>query len=450
MSEKNTEKIIPNINQLLFPRNGFFKTLNKSLVQNKALDKQSLIMPLKTKKSCLKLKKVDLNESKNKSYSEALQNIFNDPINYLNENYKGKKVIIGKKYKKVKGIQDLYEYYYRQNKRRKTMSNKVEIKFLSAFQKVLRKNRSIKNKFQDVNKKNSSVEESSKITSPKNKVKDVPLSDNELNSLYKAIIEREEKNKQKKVQYCSKKNGMNKTQRLEVNQMLNLQEKILKIKNKRTKLNQKLSNKIINATMKEKDQILMNEQRDVLVIKGKTLDKEFTKFSISNPNIEKKMKNWIFNLRKNKQEIEQSQLISSQEVIYSNKDLTLIPKDNDISIRRQLFKKISINSEKEKEIKEAGKNNNINIKRKYYRNDDNIKNKSMSLKSIHNLFIQGKNLLNQEIKLSKDLLGKKKILMKYSFLPSDISSILVAKSNSVGDISAPKAVVNSMEIHKLV
>ena len=74
----------------------------------------------------------------------------------------------------------------------------------------------------------------------------------------------------------------------------------------------------------------------------------------------------------------------------------------------------------------------------------------MSLKSIHNLFVQGKNLLNQEIKLSKDLLGKKKILMQYSFLPSDISSILVAKSNSVGDISTPKAVINSMEIHKLV
>jgi hypothetical protein len=86
--------------------------------------------------------------------------------------------------------------------------------------------------------------------------------------------------------------------------------------------------------------------------------------------------------------------------------------------------------------------------RKNYRNNDYLNN-SMSLNSFHNLFIQGKNLLNQEIKLLKELFGKKKKLFQYSFVPNEVSSILVAKSNSIENVTTPKAIINSMEIHKL-
>ena len=202
--------------------------------------------------------------------------------------------------------------------------------------------------------------------------------------------------------------------------MLQLQEKILKIKNKR-------------------DRILMNEQKDVLIIKGKSFDKEINKFNLAHKNLDKIMKNWIYNLRKNQQEEKKEKkrkIFSPKEIIYSNKNLTFSRNKSDINIRKQLFKKISIsnsiNMNKEQKIKQKKINTN----------------NSMSLNSAHNLFIQGKNLLNQEIKLSKELQGKKKKLFHYSFVPKEISSILLAKSISKENVTTPKAIINSMEIHK--
>ncbi len=138
------------------------------------------------------------------------------------------------------------------------------------------------------------------------------------------------------------------------------------------------------------------------------------------------------------------------EIIYTNKNLNFFPNKSDIDIRKQLFKKLSINSRINTHKEEKENKNIINIKRsrKNYRNNDYLNN-SMSLNSFHNLFIQGKNLLNQEIKLSKNLIGKKKKYIQYNFVPEEISSILVAKSNSFENALKPKAIINSMEVHKL-
>ncbi len=58
-------------------------------------------------------------------------------------------------------------------------------------------------------------------------------------------------------------------------------------------------------------------------------------------------------------------------------------------------------------------------------------------------------MLNHEIKLSKELIGKKKKLLEYSFRPNEISNILLAQSNSIENVTTPKAIFNSMEVHKL-
>ena len=440
--------------ELSFTGSNILKKLNNSLNQNISKDNSNTKSPMKRKKYVLSVKKINIKDKENKYYSQALKNMFFNPEIYLNNEYKGKKVIIGKKYTKIKGIKELYEYYYRVNKRRKTVANKNELKSLNLFQKVLQKSKSLRAiKSQDLSGKTSSVSENSKtimLSPSKYEVKDIPLSDNDLKLLYKEIVEREEKNQKKKVKYYNSKDYLNKTQGLGINLMLNLQEKILQIKNKRNKMNQKLSNKIINITSKDKDRILMNEQKDVLVIQGQTLDKELTKFNLANQNVNEMMKNWIYNLRKNKQEEQKSKMRTPEEIIYTNKNLNFFPNKSDMNIRKQLFKKLSINSSINTHKEEKCNKNIINIKRsrKNFRNKDYLNN-SMSLNSFHNLFIQGKNLLNQEIKLSKELFGKKKKLFQYSFVPNEVSSILVAKSNAIENVITPKAIINSMEIHKL-
>jgi len=440
--------------ELSFTGSNILKKLNNSLNQNISKDNSNTKSPMKRKKYVLSVKKINIKDKENKYYSQALKNMFFNPEIYLNNEYKGKKVIIGKKYTKIKGIKELYEYYYRVNKRRKTVANKNELRSLNLFQKVLQKSKSLRSfKSQDLSGKTSSVSENSKtimLSPSKYEVKDTPLSDNDLKLLYKEIVEREEKNQKKKVKYYNSKDYLNKTQGLGINLMLNLQEKILQIKNKRNKMNQKLSNKIINITSKDKDRILMNEQKDVLVIQGQTLDKELTKFNLENQNVNEMMKNWIYNLRKNKLEEQKAKMRTPEEIIYTNKNLNFFPNKSDMNIRKQLFKKLSINSSINTHKEEKSNKNIINIKRsrKNFRNKDYLNN-SMSLNSFHNLFIQGKNLLNQEIKLSKELFGKKKKLFQYSFVPNEVCSILVAKSNPIENVITPKAIINSMEIHKL-
>ena len=78
-----------------------------------------------------------------------------------------------------------------------------------------------------------------------------------------------------------------------------------------------------------------------------------------------------------------------------------------------------------------------------------VRNNETNLNSFHNLYIQGQNLLNCEIKLSKDLIGKKKKLLLYTFNPDEISSIMLAQSNSIDTATTPKAVFNTIENHNL-
>ena len=121
--------------------------------------------------------------------------------------------------------------------------------------------------------------------------------------------------------------------------------------------------------------------------------------------------------------------MSPEEFIYNNKnneDVSFLNKDKHNNIRKLILQK-----------------NNIS----YKKNDINESNNS-NLSLFHNLFIQGKNLLKQEINLSKELYGKKKKIYRYYFTPDEVSSMLVAKSSSAKKNLNPKSVINSMEIHK--
>ena len=131
--------------------------------------------------------------------------------------------------------------------------------------------------------------------------------------------------------------------------MLNLQEKIIKIKNKRNRVNKIISDKIMNYTFKDRDEILMNQKNDLLVIKGKTLDKGLSKFNSSNSSLNEIMKNWVYSFRKNKNEEKQSELCSPEEFIYNNKnneDISFLNKDKHNNIRKLILQKNNISYKK--------------------------------------------------------------------------------------------------------
>ena len=99
--------------------------------------------------------------------------------------------------------------------------------------------------------------------SSKKEIKDYPISDNELKILFKNFSKRQERNKNRatNLKLYSNQNSFNTIHNIDINKMLNLQEKIIKIKIKRNRVNKiTISDKIMNYTFKDRDEILMNQK----------------------------------------------------------------------------------------------------------------------------------------------------------------------------------------------
>ena len=369
------------------------------------------------KKNCFVLKKINLKESKNNYYSTALDNMFFDPAHFLNDTYQGNKVMFGKNHyffhEMITNKELSDSFYPRQKKKRKTLNyNNSSNNTLLVNKKMILKTKSLKSsRIKDLDKFNSS--ESSRSYRPLGEQRTFSVSDNELKIIYKEVKDREINNKKTKIDYL-----FNQTGELGINQMLDLQEKILKKNNQKPKIRKKLLDKIMNRT---------------LILKRKKIDKELTKFCVINNTSSLVNRNWIYNLRKNiMTKNEERKCISppQKEIIYSNKDF--FPNETNCN-----FKKIFYNK-----IPKIKINDNNEARKSRIFNETN-------LNSFRSLYIQGKNLLNQEIKLSKDLAGKKKKLIQYTFIPKEISSMLLAKSKSKDSITTPRAIINSMKIHNL-
>ena len=414
----------PNLNKQQITFSNFFNNNNnKTFSSFLNLDDNNNNQTEQNNKYSLVVKKINLKESKNNYYSKAMKNIFFNPKYYLQNYYKGKRVIVGKGHHlNVKDSKYSIDFQ-RQTKKRKTVytSKNSSKKSLLLLQRTIRNSKSFSsNKLQEIEKYTSASSSRSYMT--KRDLIKSPVSDNELKLIYKEMADREKSNKNKKIDFFE-----NQTWGLGVIPMLNLQEKILKTKKKKLKLNQKLTKKLMNITFKERNNILMNQKDELLVLKTKQVDKELTKLSIFNKNLTDMTKSWIYNLRKNVNKEEQKCLTPTQkEYIYYNKDLFTISNKDDI--RKKIYKKINRDINKDKKIIRKNKT-------------------EIDLNSFHNLFIQGKNLLNQEIKLNKDLTGKKKKLIHYNFNQKEISSILLAQSNPMDTMTTPKAVTNSTKIH---
>ena len=399
--------------------------------------KNSYIIQDSNKIRCLYTKKINLEENKNNYYSTAMKNIFYNPENYLDTFYKGKKIVVGKYHRINKEIfenKDNSVISKKKNKKMQTVIIKDGLKISNnSFirKKTMMKSKSLStSRLIDFEKFNST--ESSRSFRPMGEQRKFSVSDNELKLIFKEMAARARQNKKKPMDF-----SLNQTQKIGIGHMMNLQEKILKTENKTIKTNQSMINKIEKITSKDKSNILMDQKKDFIVLKKKILAKELTRYTIFNKNLTDNTKTWIYNLRKTKH-YSQKNFFSpiEKEVIYYNKDLFTIDINNNDNcknnFRKKLFKKIpkfNFNIENNKKLIERNNETNLN--------------------SFHNLFIQGKNLLNQEVKLSKDLIGKKKKLCLYTFNPDEISAIMLAQSNPIDTVTTPKAVINTIENHNL-
>ena len=428
---------------------------------------------------CLLVKKINLKDKINKYYTKALNSIFSDVNKYLEHYYEGRKIIIGKKCTS-NGLKELRDYFYRKNKKKRTIRKNDLKSNLSFF------NRTAKNRtYLDITKNNSTdtLKNMNNFFSKKDYITKYPLSDNELKIIFQESTERERNNKNEKIDISSESNKdeINKkinlfynkngiyhaihaidlqpnTERMNINNMLNLQEKILKDRILKNKTEKKLKNKLMSATLKENSKLLMNNKTELIILNNKKIEKEMTNFGILNKE-NKTMKDWISELRKTNKEKKIINL-GKKEIIYYNKDMN---SSNELSANNNnnnnncnnnetnIYKKIDINLLKKKRLSLFNKYKIPNNSYYNYKKTKNLsaRNNKDKIKRKLDLYIQGKNLLDHEIKISKDLFGKKKKIIQYSYGIDEISSQLFAKSKSQNSVNATKAIINSIEIHNL-
>lgn len=400
--------------------NNFSLLLNTEETNNK-----TDINKLEVKKNTLFVKKINLKESKYNYFSKVMKNIFLKPKYYLENYYKGKRIIIGKKKDIIKDLKinkELLEFK-RKNNKRKPFTSKGG-KNLPKFSIVqLKKANGSSKSFLS-----SKLRDTDKITtesnlSYKNKkdLRKTSISDYELKLIYKEVRDREKFNKNKEIDYL-----MDETAGLRELKMLDLQEKILKIKNNGYKRRRDLLNKIINKTFRDKNNVLMEQKKQLLTLKTKKIDKELTTFSVFYNISDYETKNWAYNLRKKEEEkcFFTPQKKQNKEIIYYNSDLSTNSPVKEI--KKIFYKKIN------KEI-----------------NKDRIRHNKIDadFNSFQSLNIKGEKLLDHEIKINSPLLGKAKKIFYYNYNKNEISPLLIAQSSPKEIVRTPRIVNNSFKIH---
>ena len=400
--------------------NNFSLLLNTEETNNK-----TDINKLEVKKNTLFVKKINLKESKYNYFSKVMKNIFLKPKYYLENYYKGKRIIIGKKKDIIKDLKINKELldFKRKNNKRKPFTSKggknlpkfsiVQLKKANGSSKSF-----LSSKLRDTDKITT---ESNRSYKNKKDLRKTSISDYELKLIYKEVRDREKFNKNKEIDFF-----MDETAGLGELKMLDLQEKILKIKNNGYKRRRDLLNKIINKTFRDKNNVLMDQKKQLLTLKTKKIDKELTTFSVFYNISDYETKNWAYNLRKKEEEkcFFTPQKKQNKEIIYYNSDLSTNSPVKEI--KKIFYKKIN------KEIKKDGiRNNKIDA----------------DLNSFHSLNIKGKKLLDHEIKINSPLLGKAKKIFYYNYNKNEISPLLIAQSSPKEIVRTPRIVNNSFKLH---
>ena len=274
-----------------------------------------------------------MKENKNKYYIEGVYKLFNDETAFLENVYKGRKIVVGK------------------SRNKSTISANARNRNKHTTKKVKPLNKNISSNNLTFNKSstfqinnNTFANDNSLMNSGKGrkmiwisgKKNDNYISDEELKNIYQECINREnvalkeytDKSKNKSFIQNNNKSPSVK----ECNNILNLQSLVLDKFKLRNAENNKMIDRLLRYTSKKKDNLLINQINDYRIIKEKKDEEEINNIINNNPNIkinnikevEKKIQ-WLSSLREyennKKANNKKNRCISS-----NNKDFSSTPK----------------------------------------------------------------------------------------------------------------------------
>ena len=415
-------------------------------------------------KNSLFLKRINLKESKNKYYVEGVFKLFNDQNIFLDNIYKGKKIVIGKSRSRSSNN------YINLRKSKKSNSRKMNT--------YKQKSRNMSSSNINMTRSTLFGNETSLFSRTRKLVsnkKDLNyITDDDLNNLYQECINREKYNLKKNMDKTKFKTSVNYKKKdlsdNEYNNILNLQSKILNKYKLRKMETKRTIDKLLLRTSKEREKLLMNQINDYRLKKEK----------IDEIDINNILKNTQNNKNKEYKKFEsQLQWLSSlrdyqndnKTISDNNRCLSKNNKDNKDSMANlksfysfdkreilynlcrktsplfaQINPKICKENEKIRDTlndskcqKNCKKNFNLSLE-KYLNNKKRIE-------SYRGLNIRGRKLINFEMEISKDLEGKKKRIVQYPYKEEEITNKIYAKSKSVNNFYIPKSVKNTIDLH---
>lgn len=412
-------------------------------------------------KYSLFLRKINLKEKKNKYYIEGVYKLFNDENVFLENKYRGKRIVVGKS-RNESSVST--QFNIRRHNRTNTKKNNFIKQKKMSSSNILN---NIKSNFQNNNtfaNDNSAQGNKGRKIILFNKKNDNYITDDELKNIYRECINRQNKGIKNNIFKLKNKsfvyhNNHKSPEDKEVNNILNLQSSILnkyKLRNNEIK---KMINRLISHTSKKKDnKLLINQINDYRIKKEKIEETEINNIIKKNPNyknnkikeVEKKLQ-WLLSLREyqNESENKNNRCVSNinrnlfSYYSFDKRDILYDLSGKMDPLYAQITPKIYKDKEKIRDTINDLKSQKIN------QIDKNLNgNKAFKKLDLYKgLNIKGSKLINFEIEISKELEGKKKKIIQYPYKEEEITNKLFAKSFSCNNFYAPKSVKNTVELH---
>ncbi len=388
---------------------------------------------LKKAKKTLYLKKINIYSKENNTLYKGLSKFFNDENFFFNNKINGSQIILGKINKNSE------DSIYKLNKQKILRPLKKKKSFKSNSTHVISSNSGRTNK---------------NLLFGKEKT---PISDSELNNIYEhfksikySLINNNNltsdlslnNNNNSEKNYFDKSKTLYKSftlkPRLQLKNMLNLQEEILEKENENNK-KKKIEKKIYERTKRKENESIMNSGITYRIIKEL---KEKTNNEIEkNSNYNSLESNWLLNLRRN---FLNNNNNKNYKEIFINLGSFTRPNYNIV------YKKLNYNNEKIRfgfnHLREIDKKNFLKNKYLCQRNDYSLFKKSFH--DLKDIKILGKDLLKCEIENSKLIKGKK-IIYQNKHRIEEINDKIFCKSYSMKDFFNNNIIDNCYKIHNI-
>ena len=388
---------------------------------------------LKKAKKTLYLKKINIYSKENNTLYKGLSKFFNDENFFFNNKINGSQIILGKINKNSE------DSIYKLNKQKILRPLKKKKSFKSNSTHVISSNSGRTNK---------------NLLFGKEKT---PITDSELNNIYEhfksiknSLINKNNltsdlslnNNNNSEKNYFDKSKTLYKSftlkPRLQLKNMLNLQEEILEKENENNK-KKKIEKKIYERTKRKENESIMNSGITYRIIKEL---KEKTNNEIEkNSNYNSLESNWLLNLRRN---FLNNNNNKNYKEIFINMGSFTRPNYNIV------YKKLNYNNEKIRfgfnQLREIDKKNFLKNKYLSQRNDYSLFKKSFH--DLKDIKILGKDLLKCEIENSKLIKGKK-IIYQNKHRIEEINDKIFCKSYSMKDFFNNNIIDNCYKIHDI-